>query len=105
LTQSELAEAVQIEPESINRIENAKLNPGSRTLEAVARALGVKLADLVNEDAPVQAPKPYLTPSRRRLLRLADQLTDHQVETLTKAMEDLLRLGRESPKPTPRHKR
>jgi transcriptional regulator with XRE-family HTH domain len=98
LTQSELAEAVGIEPESINRIENAKLNPSSQTLQATARSLGIKLADLVNDDAPVQAPKPYLTPARRRFLRLAENLTDDQVEALTKAMESLLRLGGERPR-------
>lgn len=98
LTQSELAEAVHVEPESINRIENAKLNPSRQTLQSVALALGVKLSDLLNEDAPVQVPKPYLTPARRRLLRLADNLTDDQIETLTKSMETLLRLGRERPK-------
>jgi transcriptional regulator with XRE-family HTH domain len=98
LTQSELAEAVGIEPESVNRIENAKLNPSSQTLHRVARSLGIKLADLLNDDAPVQAPKPYLTPARRRFLRLAENLTDDQVEALTKAMESLLRLGGERPR-------
>src|SRR5689334_14969500 len=76
LTQAELAEAVGVEPESINRIENAKLNPSRDTLQKVAKVLGVKLSNLVDDDAsaPVRVPKPALTPARRRLLRLIDGL-------------------------------
>jgi transcriptional regulator with XRE-family HTH domain len=96
-TQAELAEAVGVEPESINRIENAKLSPSRGTLQKVAKALGVKLTDLLDDDAGVQVPKPVLTPARRRLLRLVDGLTDDQVEVLARAVEHLLRLGHERP--------
>jgi len=98
LTQAELAEAVGVEPESINRIENAKLNPSRDTLQKVGKALGVKLGDLLSEDTPVHVPKPSLTPARRRLLRLVDGLNDDQVEVLARAVETLLRLGHERPK-------
>jgi len=97
LTQSELAEAIGVEPESVNRIENGKLNPARETLQKVAAALGVKLASLLDDDSPVQVAKPSLTPARRRLLRVVDGLDDDQIEVLVRALENLLRLGRERP--------
>src|SRR5262249_40047098 len=84
LTQAELAETVGVEPESINRIENAKLSPARETLQKIASALGAKLGALLEDTTPLQVAKPALTPARRRLLRLVDGLDEDQIEVLVR---------------------
>ncbi|PJM73609.1 transcriptional regulator [Bifidobacterium primatium] len=43
LTQDELAEKSHISRTTINRIENGRISPSFRTLEALAQAMGKKL--------------------------------------------------------------
>ncbi|MEQ8960405.1 MAG: helix-turn-helix transcriptional regulator [Coleofasciculus sp. C2-GNP5-27] len=47
LSQEQLAEIVGMTRQSINNYENAKTLPDSKTLSAIARALGVTLDDLL----------------------------------------------------------
>ncbi len=54
LSQEQLANLVNITRQSINNYENAKTLPDSKTLSALARALGVTLDDLLRpESSPV----------------------------------------------------
>ena len=49
LSQEELAALAGVTRQSINNYENAKTLPDSKTLSALARALGVKLDDLLRQ--------------------------------------------------------
>lgn len=51
LSQEQLAEIVGMTRQSINNYENAKTLPDSKTLSALARALGVTLDDLLRPDS------------------------------------------------------
>lgn len=54
-SQEKLAEAVGIASNNISNAENGKRGLAFGTLVAVARALGVRLAELVDVDAPLPA--------------------------------------------------
>ncbi len=51
LSQEELAEQAGVTRQSINNYENAKTLPDSKTLSALARALGVTLDDLLRQES------------------------------------------------------
>ena len=48
LSQEELAHRAEISYNSLNTIENGKLNPSLATLHAIADGLGVKVKELVD---------------------------------------------------------
>lgn len=48
LTQEELAHKAQLDYSYINQIENGKRNPSIDAVERIAKALGVKLKDLIS---------------------------------------------------------
>jgi transcriptional regulator with XRE-family HTH domain len=50
LSQKEVALALEMDQAQFSRIENGKTDPAFSTIEKVARALGVGLAELVNAD-------------------------------------------------------
>lgn len=53
LSQEELAELAGVTRQSINNYENAKTLPDSKILSALARALGIKLDDLLRQEKAV----------------------------------------------------
>jgi transcriptional regulator with XRE-family HTH domain len=50
LSQKEVVLALEMDQAQFSRIENGKTDPAFSTIEKVARALGVGLAELVNAD-------------------------------------------------------
>lgn len=56
LSQEELAEFAGVTRQSINNYENAKTLPDSKILSALARALGVKLDDLLRQESTLALP-------------------------------------------------
>jgi transcriptional regulator with XRE-family HTH domain len=48
----QLAEAVDIHPDTILRLESGKGNPHPETIKKVADFLGVPMGDLITEDEP-----------------------------------------------------
>src|SRR5215207_2411675 len=60
LSQAKLAVMADMDPATLNRLEQGKGNPNIRTLERVAGALGVEVADLLGK---ASAPPPSLEPS------------------------------------------
>jgi transcriptional regulator with XRE-family HTH domain len=57
LTQVRLAVAADMNPATLNRIEQGKANPNIKTLERLASALGVGLVELLEDDSKkAQAP-------------------------------------------------
>ena len=56
LTQEELADALSVSYMTIRRWENEKTTPRMDDIKALAKALGVSEADLLNEPPPVHKP-------------------------------------------------
>lgn len=56
LTQEQLAEAIGVNPITISWWENDKYLPKTQSIKALAKALGVSEADLLNEPPPVHKP-------------------------------------------------
>ncbi len=83
MTQEDLAAAVGVSTEAISSIERGVNNPSFDTMEHIAEALGVTMADLFTyaDDRKGASQK------RRRALALAAdaaaRLTDAEIETLT----------------------
>lgn len=50
LSQKEVALALEMDQAQFSRIENDKTDPAFSTIEKIAKALGVELAELVNAD-------------------------------------------------------
>lgn len=92
ITQAELAELAEIEPESLSRIEGGKLQPSLKTLDRIAASLQVPAARL-HDDSPVVLAKPPLRAVDRRILRLMAKLDEREAEVLLRSVENLLQLG------------
>lgn len=76
MTKSQLAKAVKMDPAEITKIERGGRNLTLEVLERIAKALGVRVADLVNTEPDVQpapAPDP-LTTAIEMMLSAADLL-------------------------------
>ena len=76
LTQVRLAVDADMNPATLNRIEQGKANPNLKTLERLARALGVEVVDLFPK---VQSPLPdqeQWRPSLRNWIDLAGRTAD-----------------------------
>jgi transcriptional regulator with XRE-family HTH domain len=93
LRQADVAEQIQIEPESLSRIETGKLRASTRTLEAIAKAVGVSPSRFY-DDAPVAPVTQALRPVERRAVRLLKTLTESDAEIVVRSLEALLRIGR-----------
>jgi transcriptional regulator with XRE-family HTH domain len=52
LTQEELASRIEVEPETVSRMERGATVPSLSTLEMISVALGIRLSDLLEEPAP-----------------------------------------------------
>lgn len=50
ISQNELSNRTKISRTLLSNIENEKANPTTRTLQKIAKALGVKVSDLLEEN-------------------------------------------------------
>lgn len=57
LSQAKLAVRADMDPATLNRLEQGKGNPNLRTLERVADALGVEVADFSRKRSPTSSPQ------------------------------------------------
>ena len=53
ISQARLAVTAGMDPATLNRIEQGNANPNLKTLEKLAEALGVRVAELLEEEAPL----------------------------------------------------
>ncbi len=94
LSQAKLAVMAGMDPATFNRLEQGKGNPNLRTLERVADALEVSVADLLEEeagkaDAP-PSPKPErVSEEKRRLSYL--RFSKLQIERMRERWEEATR--------------
>ena len=96
LTQVELAERLDIAPETMSRIERGRLRPSTDLVARLASALGVAPGALF-ETGVVEVRQPTLRPVERRLLQLARGLPDTLVEDLVRGARLLIDVGRQAP--------
>ncbi len=73
LSQEDLAAAADLAPHSVSRFETGHLAATLTTFAAIARALGVELADLVDVEAPM--PERQHAADTNELTRLYEQLS------------------------------
>lgn len=52
MKQDQLAEALNVEPQTISRFERATHAPSLKTLEKLATVLAISITDLLNTDSP-----------------------------------------------------
>jgi transcriptional regulator with XRE-family HTH domain len=60
LSQAKLAVTADMDPATLNRLEQGKGNPNLKTLERVAEALGVEVADILGKAQRRSSPEPSL---------------------------------------------
>jgi transcriptional regulator with XRE-family HTH domain len=82
LTQSRLAEIVQVKPLTVNRWEHGKAIPSVPKLAEVAAVLGVQVADLLIFD-PVDLDAEY-----EKVMALLDAKTGTKIRRLLRAVEE-----------------
>jgi transcriptional regulator with XRE-family HTH domain len=90
LTQAQLAKQLHVAPETINRLERGKAMPSVATIDRVASALGVELAELLGTgERPTKKTK-----ALDRLLAAVGDRTAAEIELLTSVAKAILRRDR-----------
>ena len=97
LTQAQVAEAADVADATLSRIERGRFLPSQDLLVRLADAIGATAAELVKTGGPVR--KPALRTSEARLLALARELDDAQVDDLVRGVKLLLAVGRRGASP------
>jgi transcriptional regulator with XRE-family HTH domain len=101
LTQAELAERAGIADATVSRIERGRLTPSVRLAERIASALDLAVDDLVGSVS-----RPLKNPLHRapvaRLVALVRDMSDAEVDDVTRAVKTLLAVGRRTEGPTRR---
>ena len=92
LSQAKLAVMAEMDPATLNRLEQGKGNPNLRTLERVADALGVGITELLGDDSPkAQAPLQFEGEGGQRrnpFLEAWKRYMHRRAETWEKTLEE-----------------
>jgi len=86
-TQEQLAEAIEIEPVSLSRLETGHRALSLSTLNLIAEALGTGLGDLLDIERDV--PEPEHAPDEAELLRLYRSLPNSKQDIVLRLARDL----------------
>ncbi|MCB1622569.1 MAG: helix-turn-helix transcriptional regulator [Thiothrix sp.] len=100
MSQNELAEAADVSQNTVFKIERG-LTKASRSLPAIAKALGQTVEALLSDDEPEA---PAISPAKARLLRKvegADELTIPEIEKVVDAIINAETLKAEALKAKP----
>lgn len=89
LSQKEVALALEMDQAQFSRIENGKTDPAFSTIEKVARALGVGLAELVNADDAFTEVNSY-DKSVIEKMALVDQLEEKEKSAFFSILDALV---------------
>ena len=84
----------------ISNLLNGHRNLGEKTGKAIARALKLPL-ELVFEKANILPPKPELSPTKRKLAHLAQDLPDSDIEMVISLLEQRQEYYKKNPKARP----
>lgn len=99
-SQAELARQSNISPAQITRLLNGERGIGENGIIAIARALKLPV-DLVFEKAGLLPPKPELSPIKRKLAHIAEDLPDSDVELAITLLEQRQEYYKKNPKAKP----
>ena len=100
MSQSDLARAAGLGSGTISNIMNGNRKVGQETLTKVADALRLP-PELVFEKAGVFAPKTELSPTKRALLHIAQDLPDSDVELALALLEKRADYYKQNPQAKP----
>lgn len=81
MSQKEVAINLSMNPSQYSKIENGKVDPQFSSIEKIANALGVSIADIVNSDS-VFSEIDSLNKSVVEKVQLIEQLEDKQKESI-----------------------
>jgi len=81
LSQKEVALTLSMNPSQYSKIENGKVDPQFSSIEKIANALGVNLADIINSEN-VFSDIDSLNKSVIEKVQLIEQLDDKQKESI-----------------------
>lgn len=81
MSQKEVALTLSMNPSQYSKIENGKVDPQFSSIEKIANALGVSIADIVNSDN-VFSEIDSLNKSVIEKVQLIEQLDDKQKESI-----------------------
>ncbi len=96
----ELARKARIDPGIVTRILKAERSTTPKTLEAIAHALKLPV-DLVYEKAGILPKKPELSPIKRKLVHVAEELPDSDIELAITLLEQRQEFYKRNPKARP----
>tara|TARA_R110002072_G_scaffold47902_4_gene131255 strand:+ start:4081 stop:4374 length:294 start_codon:yes stop_codon:yes gene_type:complete len=85
MTRAALASAAKVSPTTLTLLEQGRAQPNLATLESVARVLGVRVADLFDEEQAARKPTSGSTTFFRLVGRLRGR-TDSQLRALEKLL-------------------
>lgn len=91
LTQEQLAERVGLQAATISRIEGGHIGPTVSTLAEMADALGCRVGELLDVDAPAPSPTPVHDDERAALLRAWDRALPERRELLLRVINEFSR--------------
>lgn len=80
MTQMELAQRISIQPSQISRIISGERGTSIEVLEAIARAIRVPVETVFREAVGLNSPEGDLSPTKRQLLDMAEQVDDETAE-------------------------
>ncbi|MGE0713362.1 MAG: helix-turn-helix domain-containing protein [Planctomycetota bacterium] len=94
MSRTELARRAQLSLTNLNLIERGQVEARLGTLETIAATLGVRVAYLIDEDAPPPRPKPPSPAYRRLMARLQEHKDDEvylaALERIAAAVDPLI---------------
>lgn len=73
LTQAQLAELIQVEPETISRLERGVAAPSIQRVVCLAEALGVSVSELLTASSPLSSDKVALLERELQNISKSDQ--------------------------------
>lgn len=97
---AEFARQAKISPSQITRLFNGERGISEKSLQAFAHALKLPI-DLVYEKAGYLPPKPELSPTKRKLAHLAEDLPDSDIEMVITLLEQRQEYYKKHPKARP----
>lgn len=89
LSQKEVAVMLKMDASQYSKIENAKTDPTSSTLEKIAKALGVELSELFASSGTIKDVNSY-DKTMLEKLRLIDQLEEKEKKSIFNIVDGLI---------------
>lgn len=96
LRQREVAEAADVAPETLSRVERGRVRPSLELIERIAAALEVEVAELRRGAEPRPA---KVRPVEAQLVALVRDMSEQQVRDVIRSVRSLLEIGATAHRP------